>query len=193
VAGELGQRWTRDDEPPRPGAHWAYHLLSTLTVAGAAIALAGVVQRALDGEFREPDGRARAVWLGSAGLAGAVATGVWGGLAEALTDPRTLGHQAREAATHVSVTLPLTLAVLLALQREGADPEARRPRPAPDLLAALGGAGAAATWLGAGTLLAGGLAEARAAAGASALVAAHLFEHTVDGLIVLLLAGALAP
>jgi hypothetical protein len=43
------------------------------------------------------------------------------------------------------------------------------------------------------TLLTGSLAEARAAAGASALVAAYLFEHAVDGLIVLLLAGALAP
>jgi hypothetical protein len=111
--------------------------------------------------------------------------------AEPFLDARFLGHQARELGTHALVTLPFALGTCLTLaDRLGVD---ERPRGRvwswPVAIAAAG-----ALALGAYLAVAVGLTRAEVRTQTSdvtALVYAHLFEHTLTYVLVALLAGFL--
>ena len=89
-----------------------YHLLSTLAYLAAAVVLAALLQRLVDGRFRVPRAVARARWLGGVVTALAVLTALCGLTTDPFLAARHLGHQAREASTHLAVTLPLSFTVL---------------------------------------------------------------------------------
>lgn len=192
---EFLQMYVRDEEAPVPGAHWRYHLLSTLAYFCGAVVLAAVVRRWMEGGFHPPRLRPRARWLGGT-LAAVVAVTVLLGLTRApFLDPRHLGHAAREAVTHLSVTLPLSLALLVALGRPRPASPARagERRPGRDVWVAAGAGTVVAAYLGLGTLARGAVAAARPGVALSSLAGAHVYEHGLDGLLVLLLTTALAP
>ncbi|HXJ35104.1 MAG TPA: hypothetical protein VMS22_13820 [Candidatus Eisenbacteria bacterium] len=190
---EVLQSYLRDDDAPVAGIHWGYHLLSTLAYVAAAVVLGVLVQRLLDGRARTPRRAARMVWLGGVGVATVVLTILCGGLPlDTLADPRHLGHQAREAATHLVVTLPLAFAVLLAVGRWQPDRSPSRASSA-DLAIALASGALLLAYLAIGAIVTGAARAARPDARLSALIAAHDFEHTLDYLLVALLVVGLAP
>ncbi len=190
---EVLQSFLRDDDAPVAGIHWGYHLLSSLAYVAAAVVLAVLLQRLLDGRRRAPRRVARMVWLGGVGVAVAVLTNLCGGLTAAtFLDPRYLGHQAREATTHLVVTLPLAFAVLLAVGRWAPTRSPSHPASA-DLIIALGGGTLLLAYLGIGAIVAGAARAARPGARLSALVAAHDYEHVLDYVLVALLVVGLAP
>jgi hypothetical protein len=192
--GEVLQAYLRDDLPPAPGAHWRYHLLSTLAYAASAVVLAALLARGIEGRWRAPRRQEGGPWLaGSLGVYGLLAV-LCGGTTAAFVDPRSLGHQAREAATHLVVTLPLSFALLLAVHRPRAG--GAGPAPAGSRRVAAAAAGAAALvllYVGVGALLAGAGRAARSGAPASSLIGAHLYEHTLDYVLVLLMVTGLTP
>jgi hypothetical protein len=188
---ELLQAYVRDDEPPVPGAHWRYHLLSTPAYAAAAVLLASLLQRALEGRFRAPRPLPRARWLGGIAVTVAVLTVLCGPTAAPFLDPRHLGHQAREVGTHLLVTLPLSFAVLLALQ-DPAPSVAGGERPRDALIAAGGGA-LVLGYLALGALLRGAGGTVRPGVALSSLVGAHFYEHGLDYVLVVLLVVGLGP
>lgn len=180
--GDLLQFHTRDGVAAY-GSHWRYHLLSTVWFGVAASLAAPLVAGGV------ASGRpAWAPWLYVA-----ILTALFGVSSEVFFDVRYAGHQAREILTHGLVTLPLVLGVLALTE------------------AALGGPHAAARkasargrgfwfWLvvfliipahlGAVSLAGDVQAAGQFERGWAAVVAAHLFEHTLDyGLVTLLAAG----
>ena len=195
AAHEVLQAYVRDEEAPFPGAHWRYHLLSTLAYVGAAVGVAAVLQRALDGGFHPPRPRPRVRWLGGTLAAVAVLTALWGLTREPFLDPRHLGHEAREAVTHILVTLPLSFALLVALgrPRPGTGQEPGERTPCRDVWVAAGAGSVILGYLAVGTLVTGAVQAARPGVALSSLVGAHVYEHALDGLLVLLLTTACAP
>lgn len=178
AAGDLLQRYTHDDRAGW-GSHWRAHLLAVAGLAAAAVAGAALLGRWVDGAWRQPAGGARAAVAG-VGAAIVALTLAFGPSLEPLTDPRVVGHQARELATHGTITLAIAFAVLLWRQRPAPAPPPPPASPPRELWIAAGIAAAAAAYL----LLAGLALDARAAgpqgAPLSALLAAHAFEHGMD-------------
>ena len=189
---EMLQAYLHDDDPPVPGVHWRYHLLSTIAYMAAAVTLATLLQRLLDGAFRMPAAHRR-------GFPAVVAATIGVTLACGLTtapfvDARTLGHQAREVATHLVIALPLSFAILLAVGRWRADPAARTgTRPALGVVVAALVAGAAIAYCAIGTVARGAMATVGPHAALSSLVAAHCYEHILDDLLIVLVSLGLAP
>jgi hypothetical protein len=188
AAGDLLQLYTRDDRVAW-GSHWRSHVLAVLAlVAAAAVAAAGL-GRWLDGTWRRPTGRDRTALAGVV-AAIAVLTLLCEPRLDVLVDPRVVGHQARELATHGTITLAIAFAVLLSRWQPIAAPPPGSARPPGEIVLAAGGAAAIAAYL----LLAGLMLDARGAgppgAPLSALLAAHGFEHSLDYLFVALLCAA---
>lgn len=185
---ELAQSYLRDEDAPIAGVHWGYHLLSTVAYVGASVVAATVLRRALGG---------RAVATSAPALAAVVVATValclvCGTAAASFVDPRHLGHQAREAATHLLVTLPLAFATLLVAGRWRSERDESSTRwPVAIAVAAVVG-GVALAYVGVGSLVTGAARTARAAP-LSSLVAAHCFEHALDVVLVVFLVVALAP
>jgi hypothetical protein len=185
---ELLQSHLRDEDAPIPGVHWGYHLLSTVAYVGASVVAAVLLRRTLGGRAAAGPDRA----LGAVVVAMIALCILCGTDAAPFVDARHLGHQAREAATHLVVTLPLAFAVLLAVGRWRRDPD-RPPAewPIPVVVAAVAG-GVALAYVGIGALVSSAARSARPV-GLSSLVAAHCFEHALDVVFVVFLVVALAP
>jgi hypothetical protein len=192
---EVLQGYLRDEDVPSAGVHWGYHFLSTIAYLAAAIVLAALLRALLDGHTGVPRsgagarGRLAGVVAAMIGLSALCGLG-----ASPFRDPRYLGHQAREAGTHLLVTLPLSFAVLLGGGSWSPDPSrdvARRPSR--DVGAALAVGAVTLAYLALGSALGGAADTARPGARLSSLVGAHYYEHTFDYVLVLLLVTALAP
>lgn len=183
---DLLQAYVRDDQWAY-GSHWRAHALSTLAFWLAAPGGAALLARAVDGAFTEPRRAARRRWLSGSLAALVVLSVVWWPAPEPLVDPRAIGHQAREAITHLVITLPLACGVWLLVHRDGAGSSARLSRPPAEVLAAGVGAAAIVAGLGAAVLVTRAVQVARPDASLSSLVAAHAFEHALDYVFVALL------
>lgn len=206
---ELLQGYTRDTLYA-PGSHWRFHLASTVAYLAFAVALASGLGRALEGSWPRPRPEARLRWLGGTAAAVGALTLVFRPSAEPFVDPRFLGHQAREAVTHLLVTLPLSFAVLLggapgpprtdprSAAADGGRPSARAdgnpgtPSLPREVASALAVGLACVAFLATATIATGAVARARPAARLSSLAAGHVFEHGLDYLLVASLCAALA-
>ena len=175
AALDLGQFFLRDDLG-WPGAHWAAHYGACIVFwCGCVLTFAPWRERGL---------------LGSTAASFSVALVV---LALPLTlEPRSaiggrvLAHQVREIMTHLAITLPLAASLLLG----GRSLPTRwrlSLRSAPAVAAALVGS-VVTVGLVVGTLASDTLS--RFPAPWRARVATHLFEHSLDIALVLLLVGA---
>ncbi len=184
---DLLQFRTRDDDASY-GAHWRFHLLSTIWFAVAAQCLAAISA----GSFRLglPDARARRLTFVTFGLIAAL-TVIFGINAEPFTSGRYIGHQAREILTHGLVTLPLVYGTIRMCQGPPGDVPAGRTLPV--------GVSVAFWMVVAGipiflTLAFRGAdleSTAQLSSGLSGVVAAHFFEHVLDYILVFLVAAAL--
>jgi hypothetical protein len=189
---DLLQYRTRDDEAVY-GRHWNFHLLSTVWFGAAAYAVTGIW--AGRGGLVRPAGSSRALHAAAWGWMGLL-TVVFGVQADLVTSARYIGHQAREILTHGLITLPLTVAVLRWITG---------PRvPAASGAAAIGRSSRvmrAAVW---GALVgipiflivafrgADFAATAQLQSSLAGVVAAHVFEHALDMVLVILVALAAA-
>jgi hypothetical protein len=185
AAADLLQWYTRDDRGAY-GSHWRSHLLAVVGLFAAAVVIAAVLGRLADGGWRRADPRTRRTWLGGVAAALAALTVLFDPTLEPFTAAGVVGHQARELATHGTITLAIAFAVLLALRRPAAPPAQAIVPPAEVVAAALIAA-AVTIYLGVAALLLDAGAAAPAGAPLSALLAAHAFEHSLDYLFVALL------
>jgi hypothetical protein len=192
---ELRQSYLDDGGASQPGAHWRFHLLATFAYAAAAVVLAAVLRRVVDGAWCAPTRTARTRAISLLAIAVLLPTGLWGLTADPFVDPRYLGHQAREVATHLVVTLPLSFAVLAIVGGWRAAPATteRRSRPPRDVAIAAVAVAIAVAYLGLGSFLTHATQAARPGARMSSLIGAHYYEHGLDYLLVVLLAVAFAP
>jgi hypothetical protein len=183
---DLGQFRTRDDLSAY-GSHWRFHWLSTLWFASASVVIARVASAAVGGDARcghDVGGHSWAVaWVWFAGL-----TVVFGLSPEIVTDPRFVGHQAREILTHGPITCLLVVgsAVLMAGRFSPGGPPTRAMPAAAGWLAPAVFV-LVPTGLAALAIAGGAMATAQTANGMSAVVAAHVFEHVLDYLFVWLI------
>ncbi len=201
AAGEEGSREairdllqfrTREDDAVY-GAHWNFHLLSTVWFGAAAYAAAGI-WAGRSGIVR-PTGSARTLLAAAWGWV-ALLTVVFGVQEEVFTSARYIGHQAREILTHGLITLPLTIALVRWVTGRRAHPgTGATPMTRPSL------AVQAAVWIaiiGIPIFLVVAFRGADFAATAqlqsafAGVVAAHVFEHALDVVLVILVALAAA-
>ena len=189
AATELLQGYVRDDEAPRAGAHWRYHLLSTVAYVCGTAPVAAVLGSLLAGRYAASGRSAR--WVVFAAAAIVVPTAVAGLTIEPFVDARYLGHQAREAATHLLITLPLSFVGPVALYRPAGGGTVGERRVVGAGIA--GGVSALALlYLSIGVVVAGSAQAGRPGVPLSGMLGAHVFEHTADYLLVVMLVLALA-
>jgi hypothetical protein len=183
---DLGQFRTRDDLVAY-GSHWRFHWLSTIWFGLAVSALADPVL----GPGRGARRPRRTTWFVAWGYV-ALLTLVFGVSPEIFTDVRYAGHQAREIATHGAVTLFVGFGILRVLDggagrarpqqtASGADGHERHQLLAAALLALI------PAYLAVVMLRADVMEVAQSEQGLSAMVAGHLFEHSLDYVLVGLL------
>lgn len=192
VIDNLLQQHTRPGAALEWGAHWRYHLLSSLALYLMAFGAAGLL-RFLDGA-----GTARDAARGGRMIAGALAlylllTLVFAhslqGLAKPFVDAIYIGHEARELFTSVLVTLPLAFGIGLLAAGERRAPASDADRNAHRI-----------RWIGAiiagialGLYLCLGAVFMDAAASGQTddlvlLIAPHFFEHAQTYAVVTLTA-----
>lgn len=186
AAADLLQWYTRDDRAAY-GSHWRSHLLAVVALLAAAVPIAAGLGRLLDGGWRQPDRHARRVWMGGVLAALALLTVLFRPTLEPFTAAGMVGHQARELATHGTITLAIAFAVLLALRRPPAAPPALAAAPAREVVVATVVAAGVTLYLGIAALVLDAGAAAPAGAPFSALLAAHALEHSLDYAFVALL------
>lgn len=181
VLEEFAQMHTRPGTPPVWGSHWDSHLLSRAALMVAALTVGGL-HGALAGRQDSPRQK-----VGRRAFIVAVAiflliTVFLGPNPMPFIDAVLIGHQARELATHLVVTLPLSFgAGLFALRyqsrQEGVVPAAFSLRAVP----AVSWIGLALVTLIGGFLTVGFFATAAYGQGQSSnlvsLVFVHFFEH----------------
>lgn len=187
---DLAQFRTRDTVSAY-GSHWHYHALSTLWFAIAA-PVAAALLAALSGlpvQRRRVTAAWRAAWVSLL-----LPTLLFGVSALSVTSVRYTGHQARELLTHVPITLPLMFATVVIVRGSivPAGAAVRLPMPT-RILAALRAspwrtalALAIPVFLAVRTLAGDPMAEGQSEGGLVAMVAAHVFEHTLDYLFSML-------
>lgn len=142
------------------GSHWHSHFLPLVCLAMVATAFA----------------RRSALTLAAWGWLAAM-TAIFGLGAETFSSARFLGHQLRELVTHVGVMVPVVTALVLA----GADGATRvRWRLDSGAGVALGGAAVVALALATLSVTHGSTGHMQPGAGWSAVVAGHVFEHSLD-------------
>lgn len=178
----LLQYHTRPQAPLEWGAHWRYHLLSRLALIFGCLGIAGFLRFFLGGTNLAL--ARRGLWVFGATLLGYLA--VTGLLLRDLPslllpfhDPVYLGHQAREAFTHVLATVPLTWGICLLLTRPNAAavPEQRARTYAWPLSAGAAALGAAlGLYVGTGALINDSAAQGQID-DLAMLIFPHFFEH----------------
>jgi hypothetical protein len=183
---DLLQFRTRDDDASY-GSHWRFHLLSTIWFCTAAPLLAGITvgARGLTASSGESRRLLIAAWTWFS-----VLTLVFGPGIEPFISQRYIGHQAREILTHGLVTLPLVFAGGVLAGRARAPSGARRGATLPRLLAwvaVIGIPGFLAIAFSSTNLE----SSAQLESGLAGVVAAHVFEHTLDFVLVLVMTMAL--
>jgi hypothetical protein len=182
---DLLQYRTRDDDT-RYGSHWRFHLLSTIWFCATAPVLASLTRN----RFGMPVAAGPAFrFLAMAWGWVAALTVIFGVGAEPFTSDRYIGHQAREILTHGLLTLPCVFAIgVLAAGPLRSRAEVAGPgwQVATGVLV-LGIPVFLVTAFG-GSALEG---SAQLNSGMSGLVAAHVFEHLLDYLFVLVVAMAI--
>lgn len=204
---EVLQGYTRDDTF-LSGSHWPFHLLSTIGYFLAAIIVAALLHYGIHGSLPPRRRAVRRQWIGGTIVAVLAMTMLLGLTTAPFLDPRYIGHQLRELLTHLSITLPLSFGVLLReihtasglitkqIHRSGWIGQRHIEMVVPsrrihhDLIAAATVLFLGLLFLAGGTFLTGAVGHARPGTPLSSLVAAHLFEHTVDYLLVACLALA---
>lgn len=182
---DLLQHRTRDDASAY-GSHWHYHLASTVWFAvGAPVALR--LLAAVSNVAPTPAAQSQrrrswiAAWTFFAGL-----TFVFGVSPLVITSVLYTGHQARELATHVPITMLLVFAALASVDANDASPggdtsvagrlrQALRPSPIRVAVAL-----AIPLALAAVTLSGDVMGEGQSAGGLAAMVGGHVFEHVLD-------------
>jgi hypothetical protein len=175
------------DEDAAYGAHWNFHLLSTLWFGAAAPAAAALwAGRGGLVRFRGPARSLLAAGWGWVGLL----TIVFGVHAEAFTSPRYIGHQAREILTHALITLPLTIGLLrwatgLRSRSGGAGAPVERLAPSLQVLAGVAIAGIP-IFLVLAFRNADLATTAQMHSALAGVVAGHVFEHVLDMVLVVL-------
>lgn len=185
---DLAQMRTRDDLVAY-GSHWRFHWLSTLWFGAAAFLIVPrVVPAAVAGAGDGVAARltaSRLAWGAFAGL-----TLVFGMSADIFTDVRYAGHQAREILTHGPITGLLAIGLVRRAAVRNVPPSDRTShdmRPthwlaaAPFVIIPL--------WVGAVALAGDPMAAGQSEQGLAAMVAGHVFEHTLDYVLVLMLVG----
>jgi hypothetical protein len=182
--GDLAQFRTRDNLWAY-GSHWRFHVLSTIWFAAAAVVVARLAAFATRPESLARHAKmAPRLWLTPWIYFGAL-TAVFGLSPEFVTDPRFVAHQAREILTHGPITslLVVGFAVLMAPDRSAGRGTTHMNQPVlrwwtasvfvliPVVLATL-------------VLTGNAMAAAQTANGLSGLLAAHVFEHVLDYVMV---------
>lgn len=198
VVDELLQKPTRDGAPLVTGAHWLYHLVSRFALLLAALGFAGLLGLLSPARSGQMERVGLVIACGTLLLyllLSAAFTPDLQALRAPFTEPRHLGHQAREVVTHGLVTLPIGLGTcLLLLSRSGARQRltwsGRGGRagwiPAALALGALGIVLGA--WLGYAALAADATSHGQAS-DLTTLVFPHVFEHGFTYLVVALTAA----
>jgi hypothetical protein len=180
VIEEFAQMHTRPDSPPAWGSHWDSHLLSRAALILAAIAVGGF-HAALKGQSKPFSSVGTRVYAISVATFVLITIFLGPNLMPVL-DPIHIGHQARELATHLFVTLPVSFGLgLLAIryqagqQNSGASSLSTAAIPGVFWMGALGVIVIGA-YLTVGFLLteAHGLGQSNSLV---ALVLVHFFEH----------------
>ncbi len=174
LADNLAQRFTRPGTPPAWGAHFRYHFLSR----GGLVLTAWWLPGLLRWFTQEPrDGEGHRAYLAVLGLFAGL-TLMYGPSFEPFMHPHFLGHQAREAVTHATVTLPLCLGIGLAVAHRPAPASDLGPRgrPARTLIVVAILSLTMVLWTGLGAMLTGASGE-RQTDSVVAIVAVHFFEH----------------
>lgn len=174
------------DDAVSYGSHWHYHFASTLWfAAGAPVALRLLAAIAAI-RLPEPPTSSAATTRWMAWGAFLSLTLVLGVSPQTVTSVRYTGHQARELLTHVPVTMPFAFAALAALRWQ-ALPQNDAGSPWTRIRRALGvnpwqtaAAFAIPLMLAAITLSGDPMEEGQAEQGVAAMVAGHVFEHTLD-------------
>ncbi len=177
----LTQSHTRDGVPLAFGSHWGYHFLSEAALMLLAMALTVVAGPRGD--------RGNAGLLKVAWGAFAILSLVFGINLSPFTDPRYLGHQARETFTHALTSVPLAVAACgyLAERIRPAGPwrNSRRTVVALPCFSRMAAAGflILAAYQAAGAL-SGGIARHAQTTDPFRLVCTHFFEHTFSLIVV---------
>lgn len=153
------------------GSHWHSHWLPMVCVALVATALVRTSALTVSAW----------AWLG-------VLTVMFGVGADTFTSGRFVGHQLRELVTHIGVMAPVAMGIALTGADNATPIRWRLDRRA---LVALGAAVLVAIALGTLSLTHGATAEIQPGAGWSAVVATHVFEHSLDYAWVALLTTAI--
>jgi hypothetical protein len=182
VIEEFAQMHTRPGTPPVWGSHWDSHLLSRGALILSALAVGGV-HAALAGAASN----SRQIGIRSFTISAAVfvaVTVLLGPNLRPFLDAVLIGHQARELATHLLVTLPLSFGVGLFVVRSrfgkgdraggtktfsfGAVPSAS--------WMAIAGVGVIGVYLTAGFLITAAYGQGQSS-NMTSLVLVHFFEH----------------
>ena len=182
---DLLQFRTRDDDVSY-GSHWHFHLLSTIWFCTAAPLLAGITVGAqgLTAPGSESRRLLTAAWMWFGALTLAFGPGL-----DTFTSQRYIGHQAREILTHGLITLPLVFACGVLAGR------VRTPRM--EFRATVPRVLAWVTVIGIPVFLAIAFSRstlessAQLESGVAGVVAAHVFEHALDFVLVLVMTLAL--
>lgn len=181
---------TRDGVPLVVGAHWRYHVLDRVACMLLAFALAGALAPRILSPARPAGGPMFLFWGALAGFA--VLTVVFGLTLAPFVDPVVIGHQARELATHMLVTVPFGLGATLMCGREmpvslrGVLTRCRdRDVIVPGLVSVVAG-----VYLAVAVVLTGATHKGQTDS-TLALVFPHFFEHTFSYVLVAVASPAL--
>ena len=105
LLNNLLQMHTRPGEPLQWGAHWRYHLLSRFSLMLFSVGFAGLLLLVLKGRTGGADAKALSLFGLTLALFSVISIIFAPDLAP-FRDPVFLGHQVREVATHLPVTIP---------------------------------------------------------------------------------------
>lgn len=187
---DLFQRRIRDGAGGR-GSHWNYHLLHMAVFLPLSLVLCGLTDDSED-EVRPSDRRTANRWIGAWVVALVTVTLCSGALLQAFVDPRYLAHQAREIATHAALSVPIGLfALLLCESRLTGNHRCWRIPPDRETIISAGGVVLICAFVAFQLSGVKVLALSQRPDRYSSLVLAHHLEHTLDYLLVALLAPAI--
>lgn len=120
IWSNLFQYHTRPGAPLEWGSHWAYHLLSRISLMLVSVGVVALLRFAGQGARSSRRNRGRGVLVASLALYVLISVLFVSSsslIHRAFNDPVFLGHQARELFTHALVTVPVAWGLCLVLFR----------------------------------------------------------------------------